>query len=147
ALFENGETEKALTSRINGLAVELDRRQQALRYLGSGAAAAHGGFATRMEALAREQIDGLWLKGAVFTAESGRFALTGSAVNAELVPLYLARLAHEPSLAGAKLDSLQINQPKPELNGTVKPGQQSYVDFAVSSSAHSPGPDPRLAMG
>ena len=88
SLFENGETEKALTSRVNTLAFELDRRQQALRYLGSGNVSAHGGFATRMEALAREQIDGLWLKGATFTAESGRFALTGSAVNAELVPLY-----------------------------------------------------------
>jgi hypothetical protein len=146
ALFENGETEKALTSRINGLAAELDRRQQALRYLGSGAAAAHGGFATRMEALAREQIEGLWLKGAVFTAESGRFALTGSAVNAELVPLYLARLAHEPSLAGAKLDSLEISQPKGDPKGVEKPGQQAHVDFVVSSSARAPGQDPRLAM-
>lgn len=145
ALFANGETEKALTNRVNLLALELDRRQQALRYLGSGDVAAHGGFATRMEALAREQIDGLWLKGAIFTAESGRFALTGSALNAELVPLYLARLAHEPSLAGAKLDSLEIRQP----SGAEKAGeksQQAHVDFVVSSSARQPGQDPRLAM-
>ncbi len=147
ALFENGETEQALTSRINGLALELDRRQQALRYLSSGAAAAHGGFATRVEALAREQLDGLWLNGATFTAESGRFALTGSALNAELVPLYLARLAHEPSLAGAKLDSLEIRQPKDAPKGAEKPAQQAHVDFAVSSSARTPGQEPRLAMG
>ncbi|MGA2776818.1 MAG: hypothetical protein ABSF94_04620 [Steroidobacteraceae bacterium] len=146
ALFENGESEKALTARINSLAIELDRRQQALRYLGSGDAAAGAGFATRMEALAREQLEGLWLKGAVFTAESGRFALTGSALNAELVPLYLARLAHEPSLAGAKLDSLEIRQPKDE-KGAVKSMQQAHVDFVVSSSANAPGKQPRLAMG
>ncbi len=139
ALFDRGDSEQALSSRVNGLAVELDRRQQALRYLGSGEAAARGGFAERVEALAREQLDGLWLKGAIFTAESGRFALNGSASNAELVPIYLARLAHEPALAGAKLESLEIRQPKG--------ADQGHVDFVVSSSAQLPGKEPRLAMG
>jgi hypothetical protein len=49
--------------------------------------------AWRVTLLERQQLDGLWLTGATFTAESGRFALVGSAMSAERVPEYLARLA------------------------------------------------------
>jgi hypothetical protein len=123
---------------VEALALELERRQQALRYLASGAAGVRGGFAARVEALAREQLDGLWLTGATFTAESGRFALAGSASSPERVPEYLARLANEPALAGAKLESLEISRPKEE--------NAAHIDFVLSSSAPPPTKDTRLAM-
>lgn len=160
AVLERGESEHALSDRLNALALELEHRQQALRYLTNGAAGSRVGFAGRMEALARQQVDGLWLSGATFNADSARFALAGSAVNAELVPRYLARLANEPALAGAKLESLEISQPKPP--GALRPdgsragdGQSraqgtaaapEHIDFVVSSTAQRAGSDSRLAM-
>jgi Tfp pilus assembly protein PilN len=137
-LFGQGTDEKALSDRVQALAVELDRRQQALRFLTSGEAALNRGFAARLAALAREQLEGLWLTGASFTADSGRLTLAGSAVSADLVPRYLARLANEPALAGAKFDSLEIRQPKSPAQG--------QVDFRVSSSSDAAAPLKRLAM-
>ena len=137
-LFGQGGDEKALEGRVQALAVDLDRRQQALRYLTSGEAALNRGFAARLEALAHQQLDGLWLTGASFTAESGRLTLAGSAVSADLVPRYLARLANEPALSGAKLDSLEIRQPKSP--------EQGHIDFRVSSSTDAAAPQKRLAM-
>jgi hypothetical protein len=137
-LYASGRSAEDLRAHVEALALELARRQQALRYLASGAAGVRGGFAARVEALAREQLDGLWLTGATFTAESGRFALAGSASSPERVPEYLARLANEPALAGAKLESLEIRRPKEE--------NAAHIDFVLSSSAPPPSTDTRLAM-
>jgi hypothetical protein len=124
AMVEQAESQQSLESRISAMAVELARRQQALRYLrGDGSqnldAGASHGFAERMAALAREQLDGLWLTGAVFTADADGFALTGEALRAELVPLYLQRLAGEAALAGTKLQSIEIRQPKNPTRGQI----------------------------
>jgi len=147
-LFEHGETQQTLSEHVQTLALALDRRQRVLRYLSSGKAGSNQGFATRLEALAREQIDGLWLKGATFTAEPGRFALAGSAINAELVPRYLARLANEPALAGAKVESLEIREPKAAQppGGEDKPPIAGRIDFFVSSAPQAAGKDSRLAL-
>jgi hypothetical protein len=115
---------KSAEERLKTLALELERRQQALRYLrGAGG---HVGFAARMEALAHQQIDGLWITGATFVADSGGFALSGTAVSAELVPMFLSRLAMEPALAGTKLDDFEIRQPAKAEHGEL--------DFSVSST-------------
>jgi hypothetical protein len=132
---------------VRALSLALDRRQRELRYLASGQAGSNQGFADRLEALAREQIDGLWLKGATFTAEPGRFALAGSALNAALVPRYLARLTNEPALSGSKVESLEIREPKADpRNAAEKPTLSGRIDFLVSSSPQTPGKDLRLAL-
>jgi hypothetical protein len=140
SLFGHGESEQQLTDHVRALALALDRRQRVLRYLASGQAGSSQGFAARLEALAREQIDGLWLKGATFTSEPGRFALAGSALNAELVPRYLARLANEPALAGAKLESLEIREPKSTEARAAGDGEPASgrIDFIVSSAKGLP---------
>jgi hypothetical protein len=146
-LFEHGETEQDLTAHVRTLALALERRQRVLRYLGSGETGSNPGFASRLEALARAQIDGLWLKGATFTDEPGRFALAGSATNAELVPRYLARLANEPALSGAQVASLEIREPKSAPGGVdEKSAADGHIDFVVSSAPQAPGTDARLAL-
>jgi hypothetical protein len=131
AMLDRGETREAIEARIKSLASELERRRQALEYLHTDFAGGPAGFAERMEALARQQIDGLWLKGAVFTAESGHLSLSGNATRAELVPMYLSRLASEPALAGAKLDLIEIHRPKGSEAGEI--------EFSVTSSKAAAG--------
>jgi hypothetical protein len=137
-LFGQATDEKTLADRVQALSLELGRHQQALRFLTSGEAALNRGFAARLEALARQQLDGLWLTGASFTADSSRLTLAGSALSADLVPRYLARLASEPALEGSKFDSLEIRQPKSP--------EQGHLDFRVSSTDDTPGTPKRLAM-
>jgi len=145
ALMDQGETQAQIEQRLRLMAGELDRRQQALRYLHSDAMGVRSGFADRMEALARQQLEGLWLRGALFTADAGRMTLTGRTTNAELVPLYLARLANEPALAGTKLELMEIRQPAAPLHGeleftvsSAKPGHETATPSIAANLGGAP---------
>jgi Fimbrial assembly protein (PilN) len=137
ATLAQGESLGVIETRVAALSKELDRRQQALRYLVSGKAGVRLGFSNRMAALARRHVDGLWLTGVTLTSMQGQLALSGIALNADLVPAYLESLAAEPALAGARLDQFEIVAPK----DTDRAG----VDFSVSSSAVLPEEATRLA--
>jgi len=151
-----GESPQSIETRLKAMTLDLGRRRLALRYLrggdlsdsdrpngaardelngaadGGGSARAGGnrGFSDRMAALARQQLDGLWITGAAFAADSGRFELSGGATSADLVPTYLARLASDPALQGIPLRSIEIRQPKKPVRGEI--------EFTVSSAAGAP---------
>jgi hypothetical protein len=139
-----GESPQAAETRLKAITIDLERRQQALRYLrggeadgpaapsggAGGAGKGNRGFSGRMAALARQQLDGLWVTGATFTADSGRFDLAGSAMSAELVPIYLGRLTSEAALAGIPLQSIEIRQPKKPAGGEI--------EFTISSAGSTP---------
>jgi hypothetical protein len=133
AIVDLAESHDTIEQHLKAMALDLSRRQQALHYL-SGAALmgtsdgvpAHRGFVGRMTALARQQIDGLWLTGATFVSGSGALELSGSAVRADLVPIYLQRLAGEPAIAGTKLRSIDIRQPKKPIG--------TQIEFTVSTA-------------
>jgi hypothetical protein len=110
--------------------------------LRSGYGGQRTGFADRIEALARQQLDGLWLKGVTFTSRPGDFALKGSALSAELVPIYLAKLAGEPAFAGTKLQIFDITQPK-----KAQRVERPEIDFSLSSSAALVAADSGEASG
>jgi len=132
-----GESAQSVEARLTALTIDLERRRQALHYLRGGEAGGptgNRGFSGRMAALARQQLDGLWVTGATFTADTGRFELTGNATSAALVPIYLQRLAGEAALAGIPLQSIEIRQPKKPA-----PGQ---VEFTVSSATQPASKDP-----
>jgi hypothetical protein len=137
SIAELGASPQAVEARLTALNIDLDRRRQALHYLRGGAAGApagNRGFSGRMAALARQQLNGLWVTGATFTADTGRFELTGNAMSAALVPIYLERLAGEEALAGIALQTIEIRQPK-------KPAQ-GEVEFTVSSATSPEPKDP-----
>ena len=133
AIVDRAGSHETMETHLQVMVVDLARRQQALRYLrggdaggSSGPILANRGFVGRMTALAHQQLDGLWLTGATFVSDSDSFELTGGALNADLVPIYLARLMNEPAIAGTKLQSIEIRRPK-------KPSG-SQIEFTVSSS-------------
>ncbi len=140
----------ALEARLRNMAIALDRRQRALRYLQSGAAGTESGFSARLAALAREQVDGLWLRGVLLSGDSTHFELSGEALRAELVPVYLSKLAAEPALAGTKLQLLEIRAPKTAATAVAAAASPTgtagsgTVEFTVSSGADGRGgPGPR----
>jgi hypothetical protein len=137
ATLAQGESLGVIETHVAALSRDLERRQQALRFLVSGQAGVRLGFSDRMAALARRHVDGLWLTGVTLTSMRGQLALSGIALNADLVPAYLEGLAAEPALAGARLDQFEIVAPlQPDRAG---------VDFSVSSSAVLPAEVARLA--
>lgn len=96
------------------LSQDIASRERALDIVRSGAANPKSGFAARLEALARSQMEGLWLRRIVVAVGDGQLAFRGSTTDAHLVPAYLAALAHEPALAGVNFDRLALRRASPE---------------------------------
>lgn len=96
------------------LAADIAARERALDLVRLGAASPATGFAARLEALARRQLDGLWLHVIVVGSGEGRLALKGDALDPNLVPAYLAALAEERALAGVRFDKLAMRRAKPQ---------------------------------
>jgi hypothetical protein len=96
------------------LSANIAARERALDLVRLGAPSPDAGFAARLAALGRRQPDGLWLHDIVVGSGAGRLALRGDALDARLVPTYLAALAGEKSLAGVRFDRLSMHRAKPD---------------------------------
>jgi len=96
------------------LAADIASRERALDTVRKGSATPEGGFAARLEALARRQLDGLWLRAIVLASGDSRLALEGATTDPRLVPAYLAALSEERALDGARFDRLNMREAKPD---------------------------------
>jgi hypothetical protein len=103
-----------LDGQAKNLSADIAARERALELVRLGAASPITGFAARLEALARRQIDGLWLHDIVLGSGEGRLALRGSSLDPKLVPAYLGAISQERALAGVHFDKLTMRRAKPE---------------------------------
>lgn len=99
---------------LTAQAVDAEARLAALRRVaqriqGGNLGNTHG-YAEHFRALGRQHQDGLWLT-AVGIGPGADMALQGRALDAALVPGYMARLTREPVLRGRAFGNLQISQP------------------------------------
>lgn len=127
----------ALEARVAQLNSELTKRTRALEVLRSGIAGQPQGFATRLEALARGHLEGVWLDRLVLTGaagERGNLRLEGAAIDADLVPRYLQSLATENVLSGVRFAQFAIERPgeQSDEKPTVVPPS---IRFRASSAA------------
>lgn len=107
-----GKSVAELDAEAKDLAADIAARERALGILKLGAASPATGFAARLDALGRRQIDGLWLHDVVVGSADGRLAMRGQALDPKLVPVYLAALSKDPALAGARFDKLTMRRAK-----------------------------------
>ena len=103
-----------LDTEARELSAGIGARERALAIVRRGAANLTQGFAARLEALARRQLDGVWLSGIRIGTGTGRLAMQGGTTDPRLVPAYLAALAAEPALQGAQFDKLAMRRALPE---------------------------------
>jgi Tfp pilus assembly protein PilN len=106
--LQPGKSVAQLDADAKDLAAEIAARERALSIVRIGAASPQTGFAARLEALARRQLDGLWLHDVLVASGEGRLSMRGNALDPKLVPAYLAALAGEPALAGVRFDKLTM---------------------------------------
>lgn len=100
-----------IEARVKGLTTAVADRTRALKILQSGGAGKTSGFASRMEALARRHVDGLWIDHMVLSGTNGSMTLGGAALDADIVPVYLQNLGQDPVLAGTRFDEFVIERP------------------------------------
>jgi hypothetical protein len=95
------------------------------------------GYSEYFRALARQHVDGLWLTGLAITGAGCDIGVHGRAVDASLLPGFLARLTQEKIMQGKAFGSLQIAQPgQPQAAGkqaeTRQPGAP-FIEFSLQS--------------
>ena len=129
------------------LAIELKAAQDELAMLTSAAATIERGgfgdtrgFSGYFRAFARQSVDGLWLTGLDIGANGAQLNVHGNALQAELVPQYMHRLATEPVMQGKAFSSLDIGA---AAAPTAAPGAAApavpapapgYLRFSLQSS-------------
>lgn len=106
-----GSSLESLDAEARKLAAYIAEREQVLAAVQHGAVDVTSGFSAQLEALGRQQVDGLWLRRIVLSAGDKRLALAGATQDASLVAQYLAALAAEPTLGGARFDHFQLHRP------------------------------------
>lgn len=102
----------ALQKQILELKNRLTLHQQVLKTVELSATKPDAGYAAVMKAFARQKVEGLWLTGFTIDNQSDQLNIKGNALQADLVPEYIARLGREPALQGKLFSALNMNQPK-----------------------------------
>jgi hypothetical protein len=100
-----------INARVKHLSESVAARSKALKILQDGAAGQTTGFASRMEALARRHVEGLWIDGLMLSGTTGSMTLQGASLDADTVPTYLQGLAQERALTGTRFDDFVIERP------------------------------------
>jgi hypothetical protein len=136
-----------IQNQVQALSAQLADRTTALALLRGGAAGQPKGFAQRLQALARQHTEGVWLDELLIGGLNG-LALRGHSVSPELIPKYLQLLTSEPELSGALFNEVVIDRhehhdepelPTSRMAGSKEPGAKEktaspFVRFSVSSS-------------
>ena len=69
------------------------------------------GFSRHLRALARQDVEGVWLTHVVLSALGDRTRLEGRTIRAELIPLYVQDLTAEAPFAAQRFNRFQIDSP------------------------------------
>ena len=110
AAIKPGKSLAELETDAKRLSAEISARERALNVVRRGSANPVSGFAARLEALARSQIDGLWLRRIVVSMGEGQLAFQGAATDARFVPAYLAALSGERALDGVRFNRIAMRR-------------------------------------
>ena len=102
--------------------------------LGGGSPSAYSEY---LRAFARQTVQGLWLTGIQIGEGSGQLNLSGRALQADLVPILIARLNQESALRGRPLEALAISRTE-----TGSEPKRAIVEFTVTSPGAPEGQKP-----
>ncbi|MES2739868.1 MAG: hypothetical protein V4754_02775 [Pseudomonadota bacterium] len=103
------------------------------------------GYAEYFRALSRQSVHGLWLTGVSITGAGNEIGVQGRAMQAPLIPHYIARLKNEAVMRGKTFGSLDIVQagaaveaadaPKLDASGPALVAAPPYVEFHLQTVA------------
>lgn len=127
---------KLLQEEIARLEAQLKARRSVVEVLLRGEVGSKEGFSEYFRALSRQTPEGLWLTGFALSG-SGELAISGRTLKPELVPVFLAQLNREASLAGKKFDVLEMSVPH-AATPAAKTAAPPYIEFSLRNAAARP---------
>jgi MSHA biogenesis protein MshI len=107
-------SQEELDARVTSLGAALDVKSRALEQLRTESNSRNASFAARLEGLARQHVDGVWLDRLTLGGTANALSLSGTTLSPTLVPQYLHNLAADPALRGAQIDEFVIEQTSPK---------------------------------
>ena len=126
--------EAQLDQDLKSAEAAIAMRQALLRELQAGVASDSAGYSEYLRAFARRTVQGLWLTSIQIAEGGAQLTMSGQALQADLVPLLIARLRQERVLRGRPLDALAISQV-----AAGKDAARAIVTFTLSSQALADG--------
>jgi hypothetical protein len=111
-------SQEQLEQHVAQLSSALDVKNRALELLQSEGEKNQSGFSARLEGLARQHVDGIWLDNVTLGGSTNALSVSGTTLNPTLVPQYLRALSSDAALRGAQIDDFIIEQ-VPAKNATV----------------------------
>ncbi len=106
--------EQSWSEQLEEASRTLAERQAALSLIQGTSLGDTKGFSRHLRALARQDIDGVWLTHIVLSALGDQTRIEGRAVRAELIPLYVQNLTAEPAFEKQRFHRFQIENPDDE---------------------------------
>jgi len=118
---------KVLEAEVARAEVEVGARQATLEALNAGELGNTAGFSDFFAAFGRQAMNGVWITGFSIGDAGNQLVVTGRALQADLVPLYLRRLNSEPMMRGRRVVEMKLAA-KESKAGASQPEQ--FIEFA-----------------
>ncbi len=115
---------KLLLTELGRLGKELGEKRRVVAAISEGAVGQRRGFSAYFEGLARQRVEGLWLRNIEISQGGKALSLRGSALRPELVPVLVERLSREAVFAGLQFHTLELER---------APGDSAVFDFRLST--------------
>ena len=119
--------ERSWSEQLDDALQSMQERQAVLSLVQGATHSETQGFSHHLRALARQDIEGLWLTRIVLSALGDKTRLEGRTLSAELVPLYVQDLTSDPPFAAQRFNRFSIDSP-------LEPGDYA-LHFSMDSES------------
>nr|WP_154357053.1 hypothetical protein [Duganella aquatilis] len=138
---------RAKDARLEAELAEAQAELKALHDVSSvlqgGALGNTAGYAEYFRAFSRQNVSGLWLTGVTISGAGNDIGVQGRAMQATLIPNYIARLTGERVMHGKSFASLDIGRPEaaqpaqaaPQGPAPAAAATAPFVEFSLQSTA------------
>ena len=119
-------SDNSISSRVTELHEQLASKRRLLEALSSREAGNDEGFSSHLTGLARQTVDGVWLRSIAIGKGGHSLMLSGSTLSATAVPDLLQRLGEAPAFSGRQFRTfrLELSEARPDA-----------IDFVLATEA------------
>ncbi len=119
--------ERTWTEQLDDATRMLAERQAVLNLIRSTTLGNTDGFSGKLYALARQDVDGIWLTRIMLAAGTQSTRIEGRAFRAELIPAYVQDLTDEPAFSNLRFHRFQIDSPLDDSGSALTFSMDSQV--------------------
>ena len=141
-LLKPAQHNQQLQNEIARIEAQLQSREQVVGILQDGSIGNRRGYSAYLHALARQDMEGVWLTGFTISGAHNQMSIDGRSLKAEDIPVYIQRLSREALMRGRTFAALEISSPKTVPAGTAVTSAKlpPFVEFSLRSGEEKEKP-------